>query len=226
MSAAAPRRSIVTRLAATVAVGTGLLLILLIVATYVLVGQQLATQLDDRLEGQALALIADVDPADATDPVALAEDLWGETSRTPVEAQLLRADGRVVASTGAVPGGGPLIDAATVTGVLDGRIGRGTVEVDDLLLRVHARPVDATHLALVVASDLDPVTGPRQALVGVLLPVGTAGVLVLALLAWVSTRRALTPLEQMAARAQDIGDDDLAARLPISGTVTSSTAWA
>lgn len=212
-----PRRSVVVRLAVMFAAATGLLLVLLIVATYLLMGRQLASQLDARLEEQALALIAGVDPADAADPIALAEDLWGEASRTPVEAQLLGADGQVVASTGAVPGGGALIDAATAAAVLDGRIGRGTIEVDDLLLRIHTRPVDGTDLALVVAGDLDPVTNPRQALVAVLVPVGASGVLALALLAWTSTRRALRPLEQMADGAQRVGGDDLSTRLPTSG---------
>lgn len=211
-----PRRSVVTRLAVTFATGAGLLLILLIVATYLLVGRQLANQFDARLEDQALALIADVDPADVRDPIALAEDLWGEAGRTPVEAQLLRADGRVVASTGAVPGGGPLIDESTVAAVLEGRVGRGTIEVGDELLRLHTRPVDGTDLALVVASDLDPVTNPRQALLGVLVTVGVAGVLVLALLAWTSTRRALRPLERMAEGARHVGVGDLSVRLPVS----------
>lgn len=208
-----PRRSIVTRLAATFATSTTVLLMVLIAATHLLAGRQLSAQLDDRLEEQALALVADVDAEDADDPVGLAEDLWGEGGPPPFDAQLLRRNRSVAASTGAVPGGGPLIDSDTVASILDGRVGRGTIEVGGQLLRLHARPVPDTDLVLVAASDLDPVTGPRQALLGVLIPVGTSGVLALAILAWLATRRALRPLEQMAERAETIGVNDLSVRL-------------
>lgn len=212
----APRRSIVTRLAVTFALGAGVLLLGVVVSTYVLVGRQLAVQLDDRLEEQALAMVADVDPEDAGDPIALAEDLWGETGPPPVDAQLVRSDGTVVASTGAVPGGGGLVDAATAAQIVDGQIGRGTIEVDDTVLRMHVRPVPGTDLVLVVASDLEPVTGPRQTLLAVTVPVGVVGVTALAGLAWAATRRELRPLERMADRAEQVGVHDLRVRLPVS----------
>lgn len=215
---APPRRSIVRRLAATVAAATALVLVVLVVATYLLAGRQLAAQLDDRLAEQATALAADVDAEDAADPVELADDLFGEAGATTFDAQVLRGDGSLLVSSGAVPGGTPLVDAATVAAVEPTTVGRGTVAAGDQLLRVHLRGMPGTSLVLVVASDLTPVTEPRQALLSVLVPVGLVGVVGLAATAWAVLRRSLRPLADMASRAGTIGANDLGTRLPRAGT--------
>jgi len=212
------RRSVGNRLAVTLAVGLAAVLVALVVATYGLAGRQLVAQLDARLQDQARAMAADVDPDDAEDPIELADDLWGDDAPDAVQAQLLTADGRVAASTGAVPGGGaPLADADVVSAVLAGQSGRGTVERDGEAFRIHVRRVPGTSLALVVAADLDVVTQPQQTLLAVLVPVGLAGLAALVAVAVVATRRALRPLEDMAAQAGQVGGDDLGVRLATTG---------
>ncbi len=208
------RRPIARRLAITFVVSTAALLLAVTVTTYLLVGRQLAQQLDDRLAEQATVLAADVDPGDERDPAALAADLFGGEV-PPLDVQLLGPAGNVIASTGAVRGGGPLIGPQAVATVREGQVATGTLTVEGEPIRVHARPVPDTELVIVSASDLEPIRGPQRTLLGVLVPVGLLGLAGLALLGWVTTRRALHPLADIAGRAENIDADELDARLPV-----------
>jgi signal transduction histidine kinase len=124
-------------------------------------------------------------------------------------AQVLDADGRVVAAT---PGAGkPLLREGELPAARRGRIVRDRGDS----LRVLAEPVGAGGRVVVVAADLPQREESLDELTGALLIGGPLALALAALLGYALASSALRPVEAMRSRAASISAADPDARLPL-----------
>lgn len=168
--------------------------------------RELTNSLDERLSEIADVIAADVRAGRDPDVALLGEDDW--------VAQVVDADGRVVAAGAAIDG-----DAAIGTPV-DGQRIRGIGPLpggDDDDMRLLSRVVDSptgpatVHVAAPSDDISDSVSTLRRSLL-VAVPL-SAGVL--ALLTWMLVGRTLRPVERIRAEVASIDGSDLHRRVPV-----------
>ena len=207
------------RLSIIAASSVAIAVVIVVAVAYLLVRDQLRTQVDTALQAQA-------DAAQNGDPRVLAQNVPGLPASRGGSAQYVQ----VVLSTGRVLrlyGGLQLpVDSATVA-IAGGRMhGRLTdVRIGDAHLREITFPVTVSpqgpggpqlSAAIQLARPLNGVDGILANLRLVLLLVALAGVALAALLGRLAARRVIRPLSEVASAAQHIGEtDDLSQRLRV-----------
>ncbi|HET6213048.1 MAG TPA: histidine kinase dimerization/phospho-acceptor domain-containing protein, partial [Micromonosporaceae bacterium] len=132
---------------------------------------------------------------------------------------VLDNDGQLIASTGGVDGQSPTIPAGVLTRA--GSVGRAaaTVAAGGLRLRVYVRPWQRTDLGrsgfVVAAQSLRRQQTDRRGLVAVLILSDLIALIAASVGIWLVAGRALRPLRELTAMADEIGQStDLGRRLP------------
>jgi two-component system OmpR family sensor kinase len=213
------RLSLRVRVALAAALAIAIAVALLGAATLTLVHRQLERSLDEGLRDRA----AEVSRLAATTPRLLTAPgvLEGRVGTSAAFVQVVDAQGRIVARSGAL-GGRVLPDAAALNAALDRRrAGYGDVRLGDEPLRVYAAPLGrvgggpAAGGAVAVAgttSGIDEIVDPLR---GLTLIAAVVAALLAGALAVLLTRRALRPLTRLTAGAEAIAaTGDAARRLP------------
>ena len=183
-----------------------------------LIGGSVPENQDKELAARATAAVVAVQGA--TDAQLVARPPLAPTdlaTSREIVLVVLTADGTVLSSTGVVAGRSPTVPAE----LLD-RAGRegsavSTVPVGPVSLRVHVRPWHrADRDGFVVAAQASSRVQTDRAVVVIVLLVSAVGSLVAAAVGiWLVAGRALRPLRQLTAMADEVGrSGDLSRRLP------------
>lgn len=197
------------RITAIAAVAVAVVLSIVGVVMVILVRRELYVNLDNSLAQRA-------DTYEASSPSEVGDlPVFGNTNDEDLAAQLVGADGGVIASTPNLDGIGALAESPPA----DGDVVR-TVDVPQLdndPFRVLSRTVGtgASGRTLHVAQNSDDLVDIVRGLVlGLLVGVPVVAA-VLATLVWALVGRTLRPVELIRAEVDDISGSDLARRLPV-----------
>ncbi|HKZ19241.1 MAG TPA: HAMP domain-containing sensor histidine kinase [Acidimicrobiia bacterium] len=194
------------------AVAVSVLTLILVLGGVILVSFQrssLTATIDEALMQRAddLSALIDEDPdSGGTFPAGAGEGL----------AQLVTADGRVLASTPNLSGAGPLPLEVPMG---DSDLIRTTsgLGVDDDSFRLLTRPV-GDEIYLHVGNEFEVVAEAAESLIGLLAIVLPLLILVSAGLTWAMVGRTLRPVEQIRAEVAEIESGALHRRVPRPGT--------
>jgi two-component system sensor histidine kinase MprB len=183
-------------------------------ASYFAVRHQLLGQIDNQLRAQATAVEGNPRQLDSVAFSSIPANEGGPAQYW----QLVEANGTVVASFG----GTTLPDRQGAAAVANGRSAyMSNVTVNGVLFREFTFPlnvaeIDGQHLAVELARPLQPTENVLSTLRLILAIVFLAGVALAAGLGRLAARRVLTPLAEVTATAQLIGEtDDLTQRLEV-----------
>jgi len=136
---------------------------------------------------------------------------------TKVESQVLDGRGRIVSGSTPELASNPLLTAAQFSSVRSGRPLFADSERGDEPMRVHAFRVDDVPgvAAVVLATELGPVSEARQAYVSLVFPLAALTVGLASVCGWMVSRRALRPVARMTQEAAEFGSSDLSRRLAV-----------
>lgn len=151
------------------------------------------------------------------DFLEVANSVLPATPAGPAAAQIVGADDRVLAAYGAPLLRRPILPPAVVASLVGKAPSKRTVSVQGAPHRVFSLPVRRAgeNQVLVVAKSLTNRDAAVSRLATLLLVAFPVAVAVSAAGGWLLARRALRPVEQLTSRADAIGADGFAERIPV-----------
>ena len=179
---------------------------------------------DKELASRAAAAVASLDTATAGEltarPPLAATDVTDATGSREIVLLVLDDAGAVLSSTGVVGRAPPRIPPDLLATARADGSATGTLPAGPVSLRVHARPwqrPDLGRAGFVVAAQASTRVQTDRAVVVIVLLLSALGSLVAAAIGiWLVAGRALRPLRQLTAMADEVGrSGDLSRRLPL-----------
>lgn len=153
----------------------------------------------------------------AKDFLDVANSVLPATPAGTAAAQIVSPDNRVLAVYGPRRLRGPILPAPVVTSLVGRAPSERTISLRGTSYRVFTRPVRRAgrQQILVVAKSLASRDAEVSRIATLLLVAFPVALALAAGGGWLLARRALRPVERLTSRAEEIGGDDLAGRIPV-----------